>query len=327
MQKFENEELGVLGLVGHTGFVGGELSRQYDFKHVYNSKTINDIVSESFDVLICAGAPATMWAANANPEGDKANLCALASNIAKAKAGKLVLISTIAVFDDTSAGYTEVSANYENIKPYGKHRRELEEHILENHDALIVRLPAVFGTGLKKNFIFDIMNPLPSFIKPDKFKLIYNTLGSEIQKLLELVFEFDDTLAMYKLDRNALNTMRESGVLIQAFENIGFLARNFTNSESQFQYYCLSNLKNDIDAALNSNLETINICTEPWLARDLHLALTGETLSNVTPPKVIEDVRTEHANIFGTSGPYLYSRMHVLNELKEFMERTSPLCV
>ncbi len=44
------------------------------------------------------------------------------------------------------------------LPPYGYNRYNLEKFILENFDALIIRLPALFGLGLKKNIIFDLMN-------------------------------------------------------------------------------------------------------------------------------------------------------------------------
>jgi len=55
-----------LGLVGDSGFVGGELMRQLAFARTYNSRTIDEIAGEHFETLMCAGAPATMWAEKAN---------------------------------------------------------------------------------------------------------------------------------------------------------------------------------------------------------------------------------------------------------------------
>src|SRR5262249_32793229 len=47
----------------------------------------------------------------------------------------------------------------EKIQPYGRHRYELEQfvakHFAKTH---VVRLPGLFGTGLKKNLIFDLLN-------------------------------------------------------------------------------------------------------------------------------------------------------------------------
>jgi len=42
--------------------------------------------------------------------------------------------------------------------PYGRHRLELEQFVRESFHALVVRLPALFGPGLKKNAIYDLIN-------------------------------------------------------------------------------------------------------------------------------------------------------------------------
>lgn len=64
---------GRAGLVGASGFVGGVLSRQRTFDAGYTSRSIADIAGERFDTVVCAGAPAAMWKANADPDGDWAN--------------------------------------------------------------------------------------------------------------------------------------------------------------------------------------------------------------------------------------------------------------
>lgn len=45
-------------IVGHTGFVGGNLCAQHVFEAKYNSKNIQDIAGKHFDTLVFAGARA-----------------------------------------------------------------------------------------------------------------------------------------------------------------------------------------------------------------------------------------------------------------------------
>ena len=310
---------GHAGLIGDTGFVGSTLTRDIAFSRTYNSRSIERIAGESFDTLVCAGAPATMWAANANPRADLDNLRRLTSALSEAKINRLVLISTIAVFDDVSAGYTESSARYETVKAYGRNRRELELHVMERYEAVVLRLPALFGKGLKKNFIFDILNPIPSFIKPDKFAQARAAFTPGELRLADNFFAFDPGLSMHRLDREALEASGKRRELERAFERIGFQASSFTNSDSRYQCYNLKNLKRDIEVSVAQGLSLLNVCSEPWRAGDLYAALVGTPFVNAGPPVVQEDMRTEHAGAFARYGPYLYDRAEVLQDLHSFV--------
>lgn len=307
---------GRAGLVGATGFVGANLARQAPFARSYSSRDIADIAGETFDTVVCAGAPATMWQANADPRADRANLAALAGHLERARIGRLVLISTIAVYADAGAGCTEASGDFETIRPYGRHRRELEVRLSAAFDTTVIRLPALFGPGLKKNFVFDLINPLPSFVRDDRFREVLATLAPADRKAAEGAYAWDAGLGMHALDRAAPQEGLEA-----AFARAGFLARSFTNSESRFQYYDLTRLAGDLGTALNCGLASLNICSEPWAAGELHQALTGAAWANAGPPVVREDMRTLHAGAFGRTGPYLYSRAEVLDGLKAFVHR------
>lgn len=145
-------------LIGHTGFVGGNLLRQRPFDDLYNSKNIETIAGRAYDLIICAGAPAEKWKANQNPEADRATIDKLTSALAGVKARQFMLISTVDVYptpidvdEDSLPDWTKGSA-------YGRHRRLLEEFVVARFPTLIARLPGLFGTGLKKNIIYDFLH-------------------------------------------------------------------------------------------------------------------------------------------------------------------------
>ena len=58
-------------LIGYTGFVGGNLLRQFAFTDLYNSTNIETIAGRAYDLIVCAGAPGVMWKANKEPALDE----------------------------------------------------------------------------------------------------------------------------------------------------------------------------------------------------------------------------------------------------------------
>jgi RmlD substrate binding domain len=148
------------GLIGFTGFVGGSLAHSHEFESMYNSTNVEDLHGRSFDLLVCAGVNAAKWLAEKDPEKDRAAIDRLTAALSGAKAREFILISTIDVYDNTSSymdedGTIEPAGNHS----YGRHRYELERWVMQRFpEARVVRLPALFGKGLKKNALYDLLN-------------------------------------------------------------------------------------------------------------------------------------------------------------------------
>jgi nucleoside-diphosphate-sugar epimerase len=145
-------------LIGHTGFVGSNLLRQQQFDDCYNSTNIDTIEVKDYNLVVCAGTPAAKWIANREPAKDRENIQQLTRHLAAVKAGKFVLISTVDVYPVPLGVDEESLVDMEKCEPYGKHRLELEHFVADRFDACIVRLPGLFGTGLKKNVIYDLLH-------------------------------------------------------------------------------------------------------------------------------------------------------------------------
>jgi nucleoside-diphosphate-sugar epimerase len=143
-------------LIGHTGFVGGNLLREYPFAARYHSANIDAIAGAHFDLVVCAGAPAAKWKANQDPIADRANLGRLMAALDRVTARRFVLISTVDVYGRAISVDEECPPS--GASAYGRHRLELEQFVRERFHALIVRLPALFGPGLKKNAVYDLIN-------------------------------------------------------------------------------------------------------------------------------------------------------------------------
>jgi dTDP-4-dehydrorhamnose reductase len=147
-------------LIGHTGFVGSNLHRAGGFDQMFNSTNYRDMAGQRFDEVVCAGVAAAKWIANSAPEADRAGIAALTDVLSQAEIRRFVLISTIDVYPDPSMAVNEdFDPDGHPNHAYGTNRLALEKWIAARHaDHLIVRLPALFGPGLKKNALFDLLH-------------------------------------------------------------------------------------------------------------------------------------------------------------------------
>ena len=145
-------------LIGYTGFVAGNLLRQRSFDACFDSSNIEAIAGRSFDLVVCAGAPPEKWKANADPERDSDIIERLTRALEHMNARKLVLISTVDVFLEPREVDEESAVPLTGLHPYGRHRRRLEEIVASRFETHIVRLVGLFGPGLEKNVIYDLLH-------------------------------------------------------------------------------------------------------------------------------------------------------------------------
>lgn len=146
-------------LIGSTGFVGSNLRRQMSFDADFHRSDIDAIRGRGFGIVVCAAAPAAKWIANRNPDEDRANIARLISCLKTVAADSFVLISTVDVYSWPVAVFEDSAVDIEAATAYGRHRFELEEFVRSHFPAHhVVRLPGLYGAGLKKNFIFDLLN-------------------------------------------------------------------------------------------------------------------------------------------------------------------------
>ena len=145
-------------LIGHTGFVGGNLAAQAPFDDGYNSRNIEEIAGKRYDLVVCAGAPAVKWKANQEPEADRAAIARLESALGAAAIAELVLVSTVDVYPAPVGVDESTRIDPAAGQPYGRHRLGLERFLAGRFKTTIVRLPGLFGPGLKKNVIYDFLH-------------------------------------------------------------------------------------------------------------------------------------------------------------------------
>ena len=112
----------------------------------------------------------------------------------------------------------------ENPQAYGRNRAKLEQLVRTDFpSALIVRLPALYGLGLKKNFLFDLHTITPAMLREDK----YRQLSAE-SPLVRVSYE-PSANGFYRLSSKA-----DKAALRAFFAANDFNALSFTDSRSRY---------------------------------------------------------------------------------------------
>ena len=299
-------------LVGSTGFVGGNLLAKHTFAAECHSSDMTAQYGTRPDLCVYAGVPAAMFLANADPEADLAVMRAARENIRQIAPKRLVLISSIAVLADSRGVYEDSPAqDNEGLPAYGKNRLQLERWVREDFpDALIVRLPALYGAGIRKNFLFDLHTITPAMLRPEK----YSELAAK-SPLVKSAYTLADN-GFYKLNGTA------DPVALRAFFAANdFNALAFTDARSRYQFYNLGRLWSDMEAARAADVKLLHLCTPPVSAAEVYTAVTGKTdwHNELPKPPFDYDLRSRHAALLGGSGDYLCTKQQELDDITRFM--------
>lgn len=297
-------------IVGYTGFVGQNLCLSHQFDARYNSKNIAEAFGTKPDLLVYAGVRAEMFTANHFPEKDLENIHEAIENIKKINPKKLVLVSTISVYPVFEGDETMLLDDNKGTA-YGRNRRYLERWVEGNiKDYLIIRLPALYGVGIKKNFIFDMINYIPALLKTHKYVelLADSNLADLYQDRGDGFFK---CIAEDKNDKKRLRSF---------FEKAGFSALNFTDSRSEYQYFNLGNLWGIINKAMENNIRLLTIATEPILSSELYEYIYNRPFKNECASSYpVEHLKSIHAEELGGKDGYLYNKRQLLEDIKRFI--------
>ncbi|HRE77846.1 MAG TPA: NAD-dependent epimerase/dehydratase family protein [Flavobacterium sp.] len=300
-------------LVGYSGFVGSNLIDQTRFDGIFNSSNIEDSFGCKSDILIYSGVRAEKFLANSQPEKDFEIIKTAIENIKKIDSKKLILISTVDVYPIPQLVHENSLIEYESNQAYGKNRLYLERWVEENiEDYLIVRLPALFGKNLKKNFIYDLIHIVPAMLSEQKFL----ELAITNQWINDYYTKQEN--AFYKLNPISAD---EKEQLKEQFLSINFSALNFTDSRSIFQFYNLNHLWSDISMALQMGIKKLNLATEPISANEIYESVFGKKFKNeiaINPPHY--NFHSIHAIKFNDSEKYIRNKESLLNDIQLFIK-------
>lgn len=145
-------------LIGYTGFVGSNVAARQYFDHLYNSNNIQDFAGGSFDLVVCAAGQSEAHRVESEPQRDLENLERLAEIMCSASIRQLVHVSTVCVFDTSDRCSEDTEADPDDLTAYGRHRQWLERTLADSFDTLRLRLPQLYGPGIRKGLVFDLAN-------------------------------------------------------------------------------------------------------------------------------------------------------------------------
>ena len=286
-------------LLGYTGLVGSYILRYVKIDNMYNSKNINEVRDMDIDNLYIACIPAVKWYANKYPERDLEIINDIQDIIKTIKVkNRVILISTIDVYGQTNSGMDEETLQIQNNHPYGKHRYMFEEFIkMQFNNYYIIRLPALFGTGLKKNIIYDLLNNNNvNQISKNTYFQWYNLewLVNDIEiciknnirvcNLFTRPINTNDILALfpeYNYDNNPVSTS---------------LISNYNIKTCYYKYFH-SNIRYNTESHTESHIELI---------------------CNSKMDIVTEKQDSEIENKSGIENGYIYDNISIINEIKKF---------
>lgn len=174
-------------LLGFTGFVGSNIAARHDFDDLYNSSNIDELAGRDYGLVVTAANRADSFRINRDGEADLAEVDALIDRIERARIGRLVLISTVCVYPEGGAPTESTPRSPEGLTPYGRNRLHQEERLSAAFDTTIVRLPQLYGDGLKKGLVYDLANDYRvEFVRPEASFQYYDVrrLWSDIEVAL-----------------------------------------------------------------------------------------------------------------------------------------------
>ena len=301
-------------LVGYTGFVGSNLYRYGEFDRGFNSRNIEEAYGLGPELLVYAGVRAEKYLANEYPDRDRAAVVQAQENIDRIAPKKLVLISTIDVLGETASADEDTPVETNGLQPYGQHRYLLEKWVREQYqDALIIRLPALFGIHLKKNFIYDYIQKIPFKLKKGK-----------MEELCALCPEIGDYYAISEDGYYQCRTLAsaEKIVLKRLLDQVSFNALYFTDSRNSYQFYPLDRLWGDMQTALANGLTLWHPATEPITAGKLYYELEGREFHNeILERPVNYHFVTKYAELFGGSGGYICESRQIVEKIRKFVKQ------
>ena len=155
-------------LIGYTGFVGSNLAAANEFTDIYNTANIDDIRGRTYDLVVSAAGRADSHRINEHGDADRAEIEDYVALLSTVRAERLVVVSTVCIYPGGGSPDEATPLSAEGLTPYGANRLYMERTLADRFPTLAVRLPQLYGNGLKKGIVFDLLNDYRiSYIRPE----------------------------------------------------------------------------------------------------------------------------------------------------------------
>ncbi|QUC64785.1 NAD-dependent epimerase/dehydratase family protein [Nitrosopumilus sp. K4] len=246
-------------IIGGNGLTGSAIV-QYMQKtsqkfEIIQRENKEEYFGKECNILIFANGNAVKYKANQDPFFDfNASVTSIAEYIHKIKFKKFILISTVDVYNnksDTNQTQEDVEINFKKLDTYGFHKYLTERYVMHFcDDYLIFRLPGLVGTGLKKNPVFDYINPEKRvMISPESELNFINTrhIAKTIFKMLKM-----------DLKNEIFNLASKNSIKIKNIKNIIGNESEFTeDAKNNIQKYQINTNKIQNLVELSTSEEAI----------------------------------------------------------------------
>lgn len=301
-------------LIGYSGFVGGNINSQHKFDDLYDIFNINDIKGKEYDLLVCAGVKAQKWYANMHEEEDLKDIFELMNLLKEVTIHKFVLISSVDVYDNPIGVDENSYIDKDKNNAYGRNRYILENYIRDTYqEHLIIRLPALFGKGLKKNFIYDCLTLIPSALNETKWNELKEKANQEEFEIIDSAYSKKDNMYYYG------NNNREA--VLNVLDKYNMTSLMFSDKRDSFQLFPLSMIWKYMSYALDNGIEVLNITSVPVTCLDIYRVLFNKEFDNTLNREPVSyDMHSIYANDLGGKDGYILDKDTVFKELLKFKE-------
>jgi hypothetical protein len=178
-------------------------------------------------------------------------------------------------------------------------------------DSTIIRLPGLYGEGLKKNFLYDIIHCIPFLLSQSKFLEL-----CQLNSALKDAYQQNEN-GFFQLRELTPSQRRE---IRSYFETCGFNAMSFTDSRSSFQLYPLRFLWEHLQIALAQDVPLLNIAVEPIGASELYESLFGKAFENhLDKPPARYLMKTKYDLAMGGHDGYILRKDFLLQDITRFV--------